>query len=223
MDILKYFYEEPVALESLSDALDPDARRREAPRTTLADFLQAGAPRRFARGYLAGTDRAAGRVGLTAIAHPAAFVEPLLALCDGGTWTHATPSGAIIHPDEAAVRAFLRDPSETAVLVCADDLLDEALVTGVAGEARRYALSALRSLLDAARLVLLPEPAHHGFDWSLFAADPLRVRLVEAFRKHPVEGVRRFVLPFQQARSEHQFYFETWRLDEALPDYIEEL
>lgn len=220
MDILKYFYEEPVALEALSGDLDPDARRREGA-AALEAFL--AAPRRFARGYLAGTDRASGRVGLTALAHPEAFVAPLMALGAGTCWTHADRAGTIRQPTDAAVRAILQNPAETAVLACADEPLDAEAVRAVGGAARRYALPALRALLDAAQVVFFPEPAHHGFDWSLYAAEPVRVRLVEAFRQHPVEGVRRFVLPFQRARSEHQFYFEAWRLDEPLPDYVEEL
>ena len=51
---------------------------------------------------------------------------------------------------------------------------------------------------------------------------PLRERLVAAFRRHPAPGVRRFVLPYRRARSEHTFYFERWTLDD-LPDWIEEL
>ena len=63
-------------------------------------------------------------------------------------------------------------------------------------------------------------PAH---DWSFFAARPLREALAEALRRHPQTGARRFIVPFQKARSEHKFYFETWQLDQPLPDYIEEV
>lgn len=223
MDVLKYFYEEPIALETLSGDLDADARRRQAPAGSLDAFLNAGSERRFARAYLAGTDRARGRIGLTALGHPEAFVAPLMDLCAGARWLHADAAGTITHPDDDGARAILRAPSATALLACAETSLDADAVQALAGTARRYALTELRTLLDAARLVLFPEPAHHGFDWSIFAAEPLRVRLVAAFRRHPVGGVRRFVLPFQRARSEHQFYFEAWRLDEALPDYVEEL
>ena len=72
-------------------------------------------------------------------------------------------------------------------------------------------------------MVFFPEPAHHGYDWSFFAARPMRAALVDAFRRHPHPGARRFVVPYRKARSEHKFYFETWQLDQPLPDYIEEV
>jgi hypothetical protein len=52
----------------------------------------------------------------------------------------------------------------------------------------------------------------------------MRDRLVAALRRHPTDTVRRFVLPYQRARSESKFYFETWQLTASpLPDYIEEV
>jgi hypothetical protein len=92
------------------------------------------------------------------------------------------------------------------------------------GSQRRYALPALRRLLESARVAFFPEPAHDGFDWSFFSAHPMREPLTSAFKQNPAEDVRRFVLPYQKARSESKFYFETWQLNEAaLPEYIEEV
>jgi hypothetical protein len=73
--------------------------------------------------------------------------------------------------------------------------------------------------------VFFPEPAHDGHDWSLFSAAPMRDRFVEALRNHSADETRRFVLPYQRARSESKFYFETWQLTEegSLPDYVEEV
>jgi hypothetical protein len=97
-------------------------------------------------------------------------------------------------------------------------------MAAVAGRARRRALPALRALLDAAHVAFFPEPAHDGHDWSIFSAAPMRDRLVAAFRAHPTDGVRRFVLPYQRARSESKFYFDRWQLTESpLPDYVEEV
>ena len=221
MEIIKYFYEEPASLETLAPDLDPDARRRDAPIRPLSAWLDAP---RYYRGYIAGTDLATGRVGLTALTHPNAFINPLLDELGQAVWMRSTRAGTAEPLDEAAARHFLADPDETAALACAAARLPEADVAAVAGAERRYAVPALRRLLEVRScVVFFPEPAHHGHDWSFFAAHPLRPALTEAFRRHPQTGVRRFVVPFQKARSEHKFYFETWQLDQPLPDYIEEV
>ena len=217
LDIIKYFYEEPVHLEALSAEADPDARRRAAPEHDLAALLR---PTSYFRAYLAGTDLAADRTGFTAIAHPEAFVSPLLDVFVGRVWTQADRAGSATVIEDAA--SVWRDPSETAVLVAASGPVDADALVAVASVERRYGINALKQLLAEADVVAFPEPAHDGWDWSLFAAAPLRERLVAAFQRHPVEGVRRFALPYREARSEHKFYFERWQLD-TLPAHIEEL
>ncbi len=212
--IIKYFYEEPVHLEALSAETDPDARRRAAPELSLDALLN---PTSYYRGYLAGSVR--NHVGLTAITETEAFVVPLLDVFGEVRWTTVQSSGEIKEADPATV---LCDPFDVSVLVGAVAEADAADLRTVATEERRYAVSALTRLLDAGVTVLFPEPAHDGYDWSLFSSTPMKDRLVTAFLSHPVEDVRRFVLPYQQARSEHKFYFERWALD-ALPDYVEEV
>lgn len=230
MDIVKYFYEEPTLLETLTPDDDPDARQQahrsadtdERPtRQSLKDFL---ATPDYYRGYLAGSNRVADRVGLTAIEQPTAFVVPLLEALGAAWWARATPGGSVDVLDPAGARQTLRDPSGTAVLVTASAAVDADRIEAVIGTPRRHALPALRRLLDAARVAFFPEPAHDGFDWSFFSAAPMRDRLTAAFKQNPAEGVRRFALPYQKARSESKFYFETWQLDAApLPAYIEEV
>ncbi len=221
MEIIKYFFEEPASLETLAPDLDPDARRRDAPTRPLSAWLDAP---RYYRGYVAGTDLATGRVGLTALARLDAFVDPLLDELGPMRWMRSTRDGSAETLDEATARRLLIDPGETAALVCADTPLLETDVAAVAGAERRYGMPALRRLLEARScVVFFPEPAHHGHDWSFFSARPMREALTEAFRRHPQTGVRRFVVPFQKARSEHKFYFETWQLDQPLSEYIEEV
>ena len=163
-------------------------------------------------------------MGLTALAYAAAFVDPLLDALGPTCWMRSARDDTAKPLDAASARRLLLDPGETAALVSADTLHPEADVAAVAGAERRYAAPALRRLLETPScVVLFPEPAHHGHDWSFFAARPLREALVEAFRRHRQSGTRRFVVPFRKARSEHKFYFETWQLDQPLPDYIEEV
>ena len=215
IDVIKYFHEEPVHLEALSAETDPDARRRAAPELPLDALLS---PTEYYRGYIAGSH--GDRVGLTAIEHPAAFVDPLLDMFGGLRWTAVHRGGEIA--DVADPETVWRDPAAVAVLVGAGGSVSPDDLGAVALAERRYAIPELRRLLAASAVVAFPEPAHDGWDWSLFAAAPLKDRLVAAFRAHPAEGVRRFTLPFQQARSEHKFYFERWTLD-ALPDWVEEI
>lgn len=220
MDILKYFYEEPTSLEVLSSNTDPDARRVQEPVYSLHALLDAS---RYYRGYLAGTNMEIGQVGLTALHHTDAFVEPMLDWLGEACWMIGYQQGDVAVAEAAQVKETLCHPREVATLVAANRVLPEDLIVAVIGRERRYALPELRGLLEEAQVVFFPEPAHHGFDWSFFSRYPMRAALVAAMQRHPAEGVRRFVVPFQKARSEHTFYFETWQLDQPLPDYMEEL
>jgi hypothetical protein len=237
-DILKYFHEEPALLEPLTPDRDPDARQRQGRATGRRHPDgqgpgQSGGPSMplqalldtddYYRGYLAGSNRETDTVGLTALAHPEAFVEPVVDALGAAWWARASKGSVdALSADEA--RTVLRDPSSTDVLVTAPAPVDAERVAAAAGTARRHTLEALRRLLDAASVAFFPEPAHDGFDWSFFSADPMRERLTDALRARPAREVRCFVLPYQKARSESKFYFETWQLKEpSLPDYIEEV
>lgn len=221
MEIVKYFFEEPFSLEALTPDLDPDARQRERPAGSLEALLNQP---EYHRGYLAGTDLETGRVGLTALPRPEAFTAPLLDGFGAYRWTHGDARGRVHLLEETSVREVLRDPTGTTILACAETELVGDLITDVGGGVARQALPALRRLLAAAAVAFFPEPAHHGFDWSFFSTRPMRSSLVAAFQRHPLPGVRRFVLPYQKARSEHGFYFEQWQLGEPdLPAYIEEV
>ncbi len=214
MDIVKYFYEEPVHLEALSADVDPDARRRAAPLGSLDALLR---PQAYYRGYLAGSDLARDRTGATALRRPEAWAEPLTEALSGTGWRAV--QGEEVESVQTLKEALLC-PQGTAVLASGSPP-EEALREAAAAE-RRYAIPALRALLDGGATVLFPEPAHDGFDWSMFTAEPLKDRLVAAFRAHPAARARRFVAPFQRARGEHKFYFERWALD-APPDWAEEV
>lgn len=219
MDILKYFYEEPASLEVLTPELDPDARRQDGPTLSLEALLRAP---RYYRAYWAGSNLADDRVGLTAIRHPAAFVEPLLHLFGEIPWWHAAPPRAVepVAPDERA--RILTEPSAGTVLVLSDKAPSADKVWALVSEPRRQTLPVLRRVLDVCEAVAFSEPAHHGFDWSFFSKTPLRDRFTAAFQRQTYPDVRRFVVPFQRARSEQKFYFERWMLDQ-LPDYIQEV
>ena len=227
-DILKYFHEEPALLEPVTPDRDPDARRRTErsempndPSVSLDDLLDT---RDAYRGYLAGTNRADDQVGLTTLRDGDAYVFPLVEALGQAWWGRCTTGGRVEALDADDARRILRSPSNTSVLVTAADAVADAQLDAVAGEARRRALRALRTLLDAAHVVFFPEPAHDGHDWSVFSGTPMRERLVDTFRAHPSDTTRRFILPYQRARSESKFYFESWQLTEgSLPDYIEEV
>jgi hypothetical protein len=227
-DILKYFHEEPALLEPVTPDADPDARRREE-RSDLPDNVSMPLEdlldtRDAYRGYLAGTNRAEEMVGLTALREPDAFVTPMIEALGQAWWGRCTTDGAVEALDEGRARAILANPAGTAVLVTAEAPVEAERMTAVAGRARRRALPALRALLDAAHVAFFPEPAHDGHDWSFFSASPMRDRLVAALRARPTDDVRRFVLPYQRARSESKFYFDRWQLTASpLPDYVEEV
>jgi hypothetical protein len=227
-DVLKYFHEEPALLEPVTPDADPDARRREdrsaLPENVsvpLEDLLDT---RDAYRGYLAGTNRADDAVGLTALRRPGAFVAPLVEALGQAWWGRYTTDGVAETLEADAAREILANPDGTAVLVTAAAPVATERMAAVAGRARRRALPALRALLDAAHVAFFPEPAHDGHDWSFFSATPMHDRLVAALRARPTDHTRRFVLPYQRARSESKFYFDRWQLTESpLPEYIEEV
>jgi len=227
-DILKYVYEEPAVLEPVVPDHDPDARRRAERSDVPADeTILHGDPfdtDEAYRGYLAGTNRAEGRVGLTTLRPPEAYTDPLLEALGADWWGRGVETGAVeaLAPD--AARRVLRRPGPTTLLVTAPAPVDEALLAAVAEPDRRRGRPALQGLLDAATVAFFPEPAHDGTDWGLWSARPIRDRLVAAFREHPVETVRRVVIPYAKARSESKFYFDSWHpTDGTLPDYVEEV
>ena len=197
MDVLKVFVEEPATLRSEAAGTEP---------ATL-DALLGRRASGYGRLYLAGTHLAADRprVGLTALADARVFVEPLLAWAGERAWQHLDRAGLLAPlADPASVLAC---PDETAALVLgsADG---NALATVAAGDRA----DALRALLDGGASVLLPEPAHDGWDWSVFGPSPLGVDA--ALRAHAASpNVQRFIAPLRLARGEHAFYFEQWALD----------
>lgn len=228
-DILKYVHQEPVLLEPLTPDADPDARQRadrssppDAPPGALEDPFDT---EEAYRGYLAGTNRADNCVGLTTLRTPDAYVRPVLDALGRAWWGRVGAAGTeeTLTADEA--QQTLRTPRRTAVLVTADAPVAPKRMIGVTEGDRHQSLAALRTLLDVAHVVFLPEPAHDGHDWSLWSAHPMQERLVAAFRSHPTDATRRFVLPHEHTRSESKFYFDTWQLTETspLPDYIEEV
>lgn len=229
MDIVKVFIEEPVGLESLVRDDDPDAHRQNVALGSLDALLNGTTfESDYARAYLAGTHLGPPlRIGLTALSDAEAFVQPLLAWASGRPWTRLSRAGDTtgLLPAEAA--SHLRQPEDTAALAVGpvdglEPKVDVSLLATAASGPRRDAVPALRALLDAGASVLLPEAAHDGYDWSLFARRPLRDALIRAFAVHPAGDARRFVVPYQKARGEHRFYFEQWQLD-ALPDHVEEI
>jgi len=219
-DILKYFHEEPALLEPTT----PDADRSDpsgTPSVPLKDLLDT---RDVYRGYLAGTNHVDDEVGLTTLRSPDAYVPPLLEALGRSWWARCTGQKTVEALDGREVQRVLRAPTRTSLLVTADAPVDTERITAVAGRAPHRAAEALRTLLDDAHIVFFPEPAHDGHDWSFFSNTPVRDRLVAAFRDHPASATRRFVLPYQKARSESKFYFDRWQLTESpLPDYIEEV
>ncbi|MEM0961667.1 MAG: hypothetical protein AAGK21_03870 [Bacteroidota bacterium] len=219
MDVVKVFTEEPVGLDTLVPDAEPDARRRDAPMAPLEALLgQDNRP--YARAYISGTHLHDGdrRVGATALDAPEAWVTPLAAWAGASAWWSVDASGDLrrLTRDDAVAALAAPGPIEAMALGDPTGLADAV------GEERRDRLPALRALLDRGTAVLFPEPAFDGHDWSLFALAPLRDALADAFRQHPVPGVRRLFAPFQRARGEHKFYLEQWSLDD-LPAWAEEL
>lgn len=191
------FVEEPAALRGEAAGTEP---------ATLDALLGRAAPA-YGRVYLAGTHLSDGRprVGLTALADARVFVEPLLAWAAPRPWHRLGRDGALSPLADAA--PVLARPDTTAALALGPANRDA--LAAVAGGDRA---DALRLLLDAGASVLVPEPAHDGWDWSAFGPSPLGV--VDAIRAHAAgPDVRRFVAPIRRARGEHSFYFEQWALD----------
>jgi hypothetical protein len=220
VDIIKYFVEEPVSLETLTPDSDADARRQGQPPIMLQALL---AGEKYARAYLAGTNIDTGRIGLTALSAPDAFILPVMSWIGKRRIFVSSVRDPRREADQAEARRLLFDPSGINAIVVGEDVPDGALVAAAAGRSRRYALPPLREVLDGGFSILFPEPAHHGFDWSIFSPTVIRPDLVDAFLRDRRERVRVFVLPYQRARSEEKFYFESWALNGTLPDYIEEL
>ena len=232
MHIVKYFFEEPALLETPMPDSNPDARRRTE-RSATPDHIPDSEtlktllnPETAYRGYLAGTDLATGRVGLTACSVVDAVAHALTEVVSHPHAHGIAPDGTLEAAlDMSAVHARWTDPQGERVLALCDTPVDPEPLHAVANHARRQASAALRTLMEAGTTVFFSEPAHNGFDWSFFSPTPVHDALADALHTHvSADGVRCFVLPYQKARSESKFYFEQWQLNQAsLPTYIQEV
>lgn len=206
-DIVKYFYEEPAALETLTPDDDPDARRRESENLSLEDFLNAP---RYYRGYLAGTSLSEKRVGLTALPRREELLELLLEVRAGRPlqiWLdgHEKPQR------EPAL--LLDDPANVHVAFLGETGLTYSQVATLAAGTTRSSLPAIRAILDRGTPLLFTEAAHDGFDWSLFSPFPILENVRRGLQTLARPGLRAFAIPHRRARSEEKFYFERYDLD----------
>lgn len=233
-DTLKYFHKEPAVLEPVVSGRNPDARRRRKRSDVPSDeAILHGDPfetertedATVYRGYLAGTNHAQGRVGLTTLRRPSeAFVAPILDAIGGAWWARSGTDGQVKALGPDAARRVLQDPGSTRVLVTADAPVPDDLIAEAAVQEPDRARPALSALLDAAQVSFFPASAHDGHDWRFWSAAPMQRRLTDAFRDRPVSGTRRFAIPAAKARSESKFYFDMWRpADAELPAYVDEV
>jgi hypothetical protein len=206
MQIIKYFFEEPAALEGFDQAVPP------LPSLPLTADDVWHLPRYY-RGYLTGTDLTTGRFGLTALPAAPRIMQTLIGWQSGCTWQYLDQEHQVHHLPAHAVALHLAQPSDCTLLVgTPTPVAPETLAATGVGE-RRSALPALRAVLDTGAVALYPEPAHHGYDWSLFSAHPMQAALAQVFQSLCSPGLRVFIIPFAQARSEEKFYFETYDLE----------
>lgn len=211
MQVVKYFFEEPVALEVLSADIDPDARRRTGA-TTLKEFTDAPT---YARGYLAASDLETGRIAASVLPESIALIlEEVLP----GPRRHFTPGVAGLSftsvEGRDGLREALTDPSERSVLVCGEASSEGSPgpdLNVAVGELIEYdtreVLAAITELLESGYIVLVSEPSHDGHDWSVFSPFPLADAVRASMAEH-LTGVSGYVIPFRRARAEHRFYFE---------------
>ncbi|MFT4606035.1 MAG: hypothetical protein ACI9W4_002781 [Rhodothermales bacterium] len=204
MIVVKYFHEEPAALEVLAHEEAPDARGPATPKS-LQSFLSAP---KYYRGYLTATDLANDLTGATALHDASAWLDPICSVLGGGeVWVNdgsGSRAGALPEVLSGAVVVG------TVVMLGSEAGADVPTLKGDIREHNR----ALRALLDAGMVVLRAEPAHDGADWALYSGAPLADRVRDAFRESPAsESVARFVIPQRMARGEHKFYFERYELE----------
>lgn len=210
MQLIKYFFEEPAALEGF----EPDTAASSVdpfPKTAFPEAWLHRPP--YYRGYLTGTNLAAGTFGLTTLTPATRFTTPLIATQSGCVWMGLDPEGPPRTLTVDAVAALLAHPGDLRLLAGIREPVAPETLRAAGDRERRLALPGLRALLDAGAVVLYPEPAHHGFDWSLFSAQPLQPALSQALQCQRGPTLRIFVIPFVQARSEEKFYFETYDLE----------
>ena len=218
MDVLKVFTDEPLPLDAAADEPVPFSLRDGL--APLEDILRRPP---YARAYLAGTHLGEPvRTGLTALADPGLWRDPIRDLTRGFVWSLPGVTPNTISWGDA--RVDLLDPPVDFALAAAPEAVDAALLATVAASTQREGWGALRAILDRQpeAFVLVPDSAHDGCDWVLYAGRPLRQRLIDAIRARPAPSARRLVMPYQKARGEHKFYLERWALD-RLPDWAMEV
>lgn len=208
MIVVKYFHEEPAALEILAADEAPDARGPDEP-NSLKAFL---ASPKYYRGYLTASDLGSAVTGATAVSDPGVWSVPVCSVLEHeSVW---------INEGSGAKPGSLSDvlsgaPVGTVVVVGS---ATGANVPPLPGEIRDHN-RAVRAILDAGDVLLRAEPAHDGVDWALYSSNPLADRITAAFQAaapsedRGANAVLRFVIPQRMARGEHKFYFERYDLE----------
>jgi hypothetical protein len=204
--VIKYFFEEPASLEVLSGDDDPDARRTHTPAMSLEDFL--GSPAYF-RGYLTATDLWERRFGFSTLPADVAagMLNAVVADRNVQTWKRHAVDPA------TDVRSAVLNPDAIGVIAVGGHGIDPSVARTLFTADRRRSIPALREILDSGTLVLFPEPAQDGVDWSLFAAHPFRSSVERALTSVTGHDRRAFSIPHARARSEEKFYFELYDLE----------
>ncbi len=203
MVVVKYFHEEPAALEILAEDEALDARGPGAP-NSLEAFRSSP---KYYRGYLTASDLERAVTGATAVGDPGVWSVPLRSILEHeSVWTN---DGLGAKP------GLLSDvlsgaPVGTVVVVGTST---GASVPGLPGEIRVHN-RVIRAILDAGDVLLRAEPAHDGVDWALYSVKPLADRITAAFQAaSSSDAVMRYVIPQRMARGEHKFYFERYDLE----------
>lgn len=197
-------------MEAITDSWEPDPADTPAPREAH-------------RLYISATDMDAARNGATAIASPSLWIEPLLAGLPSLEWKSSDGTNSTALTEKSAAQ-ILENPGEQIALVGGHSESRSELVVAAARLERRMGMIHLIELLnEGAEIILLREPAFHGFDWTVYSANPLSKRFrSEWIQNGPYDNVRAFTLPWKRARGEHRFHFEHWALDDP-QDWMEEI
>lgn len=206
MQVVKYFFEEPMALEMLSSDSDPDARRR-AGSPTLEEFLDAPT---YARGYLAASDLETGRIGASVLPESIALILDAVLPSPRRHFAPGVAGLSVTRVDgRDALRDALTDRSKRSVVVCGSGTGADSgsSVARLIEHEIREVLAEVAALLDGGHVVLVSEPSHDGHDWSVFSPHPMADAIRASMAEH-LEDVSGYVIPFQRARAEHRFYFE---------------
>lgn len=204
MDIFKLFYDHDLRLDKLRER---HTQKEPETESSIEDFMKPDPT--YSKFYLTGTRLEEEQFGLNVLDRYPELLDKLDNIYSGHHFINEKGvSGTLSEAlDQISIgQALLIGESRDTKFNPANLKVDNDSNVG-------HFKDELSDALSAGLLVLYKEHAHHGFDLHLFSRENIYEKLFYPLKEMVGDSFRFFSINSKRIRSERQFYFETWTLE----------